>query len=88
MADLERDGEPILSEYARDQVCPQCSSRLKIEKRWGYVYCASETCDYVDLAVTGRGQGDSDAIADSAEQSVSASTPPLTDKNRRGCRWD
>ncbi len=90
-------------EYVKDRLCPECSSRLKLSRRAGVVYCSSMSCKFVEegfkefvpasellddtsrFAVTGRGSGDSGAVADFAGRPVSASAPvSVIIKNKTG----
>ncbi len=88
-------------EYMKDRLCPECSSRLKLSRKAGIVYCSS--CEFVEegfkefvpasellddtskFAVTGRGLGNSGAVADFAGRPVSASAlAPVIIKNKTG----
>jgi len=95
MADLECCGEYPWAkddELIADRVCPKCSSKMRFDKNDWIAYCTSMSCRYFDyfipalqLAVTGRGLGDSSAVADSAERSASVSAPaPVIIKNKTG----
>jgi uncharacterized Zn finger protein (UPF0148 family) len=67
-----RDGEPTFEPdlTLTDRVCPKCSSSLKFDRRNGWVYCSSSTCNYFEpgfvpasqIDVTGRDQTEAEQV--------------------------